>query len=79
MGPAAGLEPGTAIPADTVYVRRWAVLPLMADPAHTRVLVVLASALEEERALGSVIPTPRPRLPQDTLLVAVKTRQMEAP
>jgi prepilin-type N-terminal cleavage/methylation domain-containing protein len=70
---------GTAIPANTVYVRRWAVLPLMADPVHTRVLVVVASALEEERALGSVSPTSRPRLPQDTLLVAVKTRQVEAP
>jgi type II secretory pathway pseudopilin PulG len=70
---------GTTVPSDSVYVRRWAVLPLSADPAHARVLVVLAAALEEERALGPLIPAPRPRLPQDTVLVALKTRQMEAP
>ena len=70
---------GTTVPANTVYIRRWAVLPLSADSVHSRVLVVLASALEDEHALGSVSPTPRPRLPQDTVLVTVKTRQMEWP
>jgi len=70
---------GATIPADAVYVRRWAVLPLTADPTHTRVLVVLAAALEEERTRGPSMPSPRPHLPQDTLLVTVKTRQTAAP
>jgi len=69
---------GTTAPADAVYLRRWAVLPLASDPTHTRVLVVLAAAIEEERTLGA-IPNPRPHLRQDTLLVTVKTRQVEAP
>src|SRR5689334_7712849 len=70
---------GAAVPAAAVYVRRWAVLPLASDPSHTRVLVVLAAAIEEERTLGASMPAPRPHLPQDTVLVTVKTRQMEAP
>jgi prepilin-type N-terminal cleavage/methylation domain-containing protein len=67
---------GTTPPVTAVYVRRWAVLPLEADPSHSRVLVVLAASLDEERELGT---SPRPRLPQDTLLVALKTRQMGTP
>jgi type II secretory pathway pseudopilin PulG len=70
---------GATVPAGAVYLRRWAVLPLASDPTHTRVLVVLAAALDEERTLESSLPTPRPHLPQDTLLVTVKTRQTEAP
>jgi len=67
---------GTTPPAGSVYVRRWAVLPGPIDPAHTRALVVLAAALEEESRLAS---SSRPRLPQDAVLVTLKVRQAGAP
>jgi hypothetical protein len=70
---------GTTVPTQAVYLRRWAILPLASDPTHTRVLVVLAAAIEEERTFGASMPNPRPHLAQDTLLVTVKTRQTETP
>jgi prepilin-type N-terminal cleavage/methylation domain-containing protein len=68
----AGLTP----PSGAVYVRRWAVLPLADDPDNARVLVVLAATLREE---ASIRGSPRPRLPEDTLLISLKTRQMAVP
>jgi prepilin-type N-terminal cleavage/methylation domain-containing protein len=65
---------GTTPPPSAVYLRRWAVLPLDADPDHTRVLVVLATTVRQERARSGT-GGPRPRLPDDTLLVSLKTRQ----
>jgi prepilin-type N-terminal cleavage/methylation domain-containing protein len=68
------LGTGTTPPGDSAYVRRWAVLPAASDPSHARVLVVLAAALEEERQFAP-LPSPRPHLPQDSVLVTLKVRQ----
>jgi hypothetical protein len=65
-------------PALALYVRRWAVLPLAADPDNTRVLIVMATTMRQEREVeGS--GGRRPRLPDDTVLVALKTRQALVP
>jgi prepilin-type N-terminal cleavage/methylation domain-containing protein len=73
---AAGRWVGSGIdpPSSAVYLRRWVVLPLDADPDHTRVLVVLATTVRQERARSGT-GGPRPRLPDDALLVSLKTRQ----
>jgi type II secretory pathway pseudopilin PulG len=65
-------------PAGAVYVRRWAVLRLDADPLDTLALVVLATTTRAERG-ASARPPPRGRLPDDTVLVSVKTRQASSP
>jgi hypothetical protein len=65
---------GTDIPATAVYVRRWNVRPLPANPDNTVVLQVLATTVQRESTLtGSA--GPRPRLPGDALIATVKTRK----
>ena len=49
---------GSTPPPETVYVRRWAIVPLDVDPVHTRVLVVVAKTIKNE----------------GTVLIALKTR-----
>lgn len=72
------LAGGVEAPPGAVYLRRWSVLPLAADPDHTRILVVLATTMRQERVVEGRAG-PRPRLPDDTVLVALKTRQAAAP
>jgi type II secretory pathway pseudopilin PulG len=64
---------GTTPPAEAVYVRRWAVLPLSIDPLNSRVLIVLASTIQQEHALARH-SGPRPRLPADSVLISLRTR-----
>jgi prepilin-type N-terminal cleavage/methylation domain-containing protein len=72
------LGTGTRPPGNSVFVRRWAVRPFASDPSHTRVLIVLAAALEEERQFAT-LPSPRPHLSQDSVLVTLKVRQVGTP
>jgi prepilin-type N-terminal cleavage/methylation domain-containing protein len=72
------LAGGVHAPAGAVYLRRWAVLPLAADPDHTRILIVLATTMRQERVVEGRA-APRPRLPDDTVLVGLKTRQAAKP
>jgi type II secretory pathway pseudopilin PulG len=65
---------GPAPPPEATYVRRWAVLPLEADPEHSRLLIVLATTMREERA-AEAGGGPRTRRPDDTVLLTVKTRR----
>ena len=67
---------GAAPLAGTVYIRRWSVIPLPANPNDTLVLQVMTTTLRQERSRqrrGAV--GPRGRLPGDTWLVSVKTRK----
>jgi prepilin-type N-terminal cleavage/methylation domain-containing protein len=57
---------GPSPPAGALYVRRWAVWPLAADPQHSRVLVVFVTTSRVERV-------------SDAMMVAVKTRQAVGP
>lgn len=57
---------GPSPPAGTLYVRRWAVWPLAADPQHSRVLVVF-------------VTKSGPQWVSSTTLVSVKTRQAVVP
>ena len=69
---------GSEPPQGAVYLRRWAVLALEQDPQDTRVLIVLAATIKEERSIAGR-PGPRPRLPEDTILVSLRTRQLVTP
>lgn len=65
---------GTSPPAGTHYVRRWSVEPLPTNPNNTLVLQVLVTTQRREAARASQTGD-RPRLPDDTWLVTVKTRK----
>ena len=70
------LGTGASPPTGTVYIRRWAVQPLPANPSNTLVLQVMATTLRQEllrESAGSA--GPRGRLPADTWLISVKTRK----
>lgn len=41
---------GTTVPRQGVYLRRWSILPLPADPAHTLVLQVVAAPVTRPAA-----------------------------
>ncbi len=61
-------------PPDAMFVRRWAIQTLGDDPQDTRVLIVLAAVVTEDRAaIGTGVS--RARLPRDTVLVSLETRQ----
>lgn len=68
------LGTGTTPPANTAYVRRWAIEPLPTNPNNTLVLQVLVTtpAREAQRALTANPPS---RMPGDAWLVTVKTRK----
>ena len=72
------LAGGASPPPGAVYLRRWAVLSLPDDPDHTRVLVVMATTTRQDALLAGRVG-PRARLPDDTVLVALKTRGARAP
>lgn len=64
---------GASPPSGTVYIRRWSIVPLPADPADTLVLQVRVVALSREvrRQAGSSDA----RLEDETRLVSVRTRK----
>ena len=58
---------------NTLYIRRWSIQPLPTNPNNTLVLQVMVTPLRREARLqGS---GPRPRLPDESWLVSVKTRK----
>jgi hypothetical protein len=58
-------------PADAVFIRRWAVRPLAADPERTLVLQVLVTTVRDARSrMGEW----NQRRGSDALLVSVRTR-----
>jgi hypothetical protein len=62
---------GALPPRNAVFVRRWAVWPLPADPDRTLVLHVLVTTIHEDRARASrTIPSG-----SDALLWSVRTRK----
>ena len=61
----------TRPPSDAVFVRRWAIWPLSADPERTLVLQVLVTTVRDDRARGAWTgPTG-----SDALLWSVRTRK----
>lgn len=61
-------------PPGAIFVRRWAIQTLDDDPQDSRVLIVRAAVVTEDRAaIGAGVP--RPQLPRDTVLVSLETRQ----
>jgi len=63
---------GSNIPQGTVYIRRWSIEPLPANPNNTVILQVLVTRMRDRGAAnqGSVA-----RLPEEARLVSVKTRK----
>lgn len=59
-------------PADAVFIRRWSVRPLPADPERTLVLQVLVTTVRDDRSRAT--PWSR-RTGVDALLVSVRTRK----
>ena len=62
---------GSEPPRDAVFIRRWAVRPLHADPERTLVLQVLVTTVRDARSRST--PWSR-RTGVDALLVSVRTR-----
>jgi prepilin-type N-terminal cleavage/methylation domain-containing protein len=59
-------------PGDAVFIRRWSVRPLPADPERTLVLQVLVTTVRDDRSRST--PWSR-RTGVDALLVSVRTRK----
>ncbi len=59
-------------PPDAVFIRRWAVLPLPADPERTLVLQVLVTTVRDDRARRMEWSR---RAGVDALLVSVRSRK----
>jgi len=59
-------------PADAVFIRRWSVRPLPADPERTLVLQVLVTTVRDDRSRST--PWSR-RTGVESLLVSVRTRK----
>src|SRR5438477_928790 len=59
---------GSVPPAGTVYIRRWSIEPLPADPADSLVLQVLVTTARNRSAAAT-------RLPNEARIVSVKTRK----
>jgi hypothetical protein len=59
-------------PADAVFIRRWSVRPLQADPERTLVLQVLVTTVRDDRSRST--PWSR-RTGVESLLVSVRTRK----
>ena len=66
---------GTTAPANTMYVRRWAIVPLPTNPNNTLVFQVLVSPMSNESARVVTQSGARTRMPGDAMLVSVKTRK----
>jgi hypothetical protein len=66
---------GTSVPRGTVYVRRWSIQPLPADPNHTLVLQILVRRRSSERLSDG--DSGVSRTPDEARLVSVKTRKTQ--
>jgi type II secretory pathway pseudopilin PulG len=66
---------GTAAPANAMYVRRWAIVPLPTNPNNTLVFQVLVSPMSNESARTASPGATRMRMPGDAVLFSVKTRK----
>jgi hypothetical protein len=64
---------GANPPPDTVYIRRWAIMPLPTNPNTPLVLLVMVTPLRRE--VGRDAQGGPGRLQDDTRLVSVKTRK----
>jgi prepilin-type N-terminal cleavage/methylation domain-containing protein len=62
---------GANVPASAAFIRRWAVLPLPADPERTLLLQVLVTTVRDD---GSRTRTWSGRTGSEALLVSVRTR-----
>jgi type II secretory pathway pseudopilin PulG len=69
------LGTGTSPPNGTVYIRRWAIEPLPANPNETLIFQVLVTPLRREVRKKAGVTGPRGKLTDDTVLVSVKTRK----
>ena len=65
---------GTAVPAGTIFIRRWSVEPLPTNPNNTLVLQVLVSQLNNR---GTDNTTSTKRLPDEARIMSVKTRKAQ--
>jgi type II secretory pathway pseudopilin PulG len=65
---------GTAVPANTIYVRRWSVEPLPSNPNNTLILQVLVFRNRDRGAADEGAGTV---LPNEARLVTVKTRKAQ--
>jgi type II secretory pathway pseudopilin PulG len=65
---------GPSIPRGTVYVRRWSIQPLPADPNHTLVLQVLVRLRRSERSSGGV-DSGVSRTADEARILSVKSRK----
>ena len=70
----AKLGGGTSPPSNTVYVRRWSVEPLPANPNNTLILQVLVFRNRDRGAANDGAGTV---MPQEARLVTVKTRKSQ--
>ena len=59
-------------PADAVFIRRWSVRPLPADPERTLVLQVLVTTVRDDRSRSTPWSS---RTGAEALLVSVRTRK----
>jgi prepilin-type N-terminal cleavage/methylation domain-containing protein len=66
---------GVTPPAPAVFIRRWSVTPLPADPDDSLMLQVLVTRVVVERGLATGPGDPRLPLPGDALLATVSTRR----
>ena len=64
---------GTAVPADTVYVRRWSIEPLPTNPNNTLIFQILVFSLGDRISNGDGPVLDRVR--DEARLVSVKTRK----
>ena len=63
---------GSIPPAGAVYIRRWAVRPLPADPERTLVLQVLVTTVRDDQSRAAPWSA---RVGMEALLVSVRTRK----
>ena len=61
-------------PANAVFIRRWAVWPLPADPERTLVLQVLVTTVRDDRSRATEW---NGRTGVEALLVSVRTRKAQ--
>ena len=68
---------GTAPAPGAVYIRRWSIEPLATNPNNTLVFQVLVTSVRRESELSGAagLAVQRQRLPDDALVVSVKTRK----
>lgn len=63
---------GSSPPPGAVFIRRWSIVPLPDDPAHSLILSVLVTTVAQDHARGGPWTE---RVEDDTLLVALTTRK----